>query len=225
MPLVRWKDLCVDATDMSVAAGFWAPVLDLTAEPHPERSTVTCLDGEPPERVTWVNQVPEPKAVKNRVHLDLVRPVGGLLAAGATVLHEPSPGWEWHVLADPEGNEFCVFGPESREAATALVVDSRDAVHVAAWWADVLGATPSPGPDGGLRWLRDVPGLPYDVWKFVQVPEPRTVKNRWHWDVVCDDVDALLGKGATLLRGPDDDIGWHILADPEGNEFCAMRSG
>ena len=71
---------------------------------------------------------------------------------------------------------------------------------MAAWWADVLGATLSPGPEGSKRWLRDVPGLPFDVWKFVQVPEPKTVKNRWHWDVVCDDVDALRRQGRDVLR-------------------------
>jgi hypothetical protein len=56
------------------------------------------------------------------------------------------------------------------------------------------------------------------------VPEPKAVKNRVHWDLVCDDVDALVAKGATLLRGPDDDIDWHVLADPEGNEFCVFPS-
>jgi glyoxalase superfamily protein len=224
MPLARWKDLCIDATDMTVAAEFWALALGLAAERHPQRSTVTRLGGERPEQTTWVNKVPEPKTVKNRVHLDLVRDdVAGLVAAGATVLHEPSEGWEWHVLRDPEGNELCVFTPKPDEP-TALVTDAIDEQRMAAWWADVLGATLSPGPEGIRRWLRDVPGLPYDVWKFVQVPEPKTVKNRWHWDLVCDDIDALLARGATLLRVPDDDISWHVLADPEGNEFCAMTS-
>ena len=105
------------------------------------------------------------------------------------------------------------------------MVDAGDEEALAAWWADVLGARLAPGPEGRLRWLRDVPGLPFDVWKVVAVPEPKTVKNRWHWDVVCDDVDALLDSGATLLRRPDDDIDWHVLADPEGNEFCVFTSG
>jgi hypothetical protein len=39
---------------------------------------------------------------------------------------------------------------------------------------------------------------------------------------VCDDVDALVAKGATVLRRPDEDITWHVLADPEGNEFCLL---
>ena len=222
MPLARWQDLCLDATDSAVAARFWSQTLDLAIDVSDD--DVTCLRGEPPERTVWVNRVPEPKTVKNRVHLDLVRPdVDTLVGAGATVLHEPSPDWEWHLLIDPEGNEFCVFTPKPGEP-TALVADAVDQEAIAAWWADVLGATLSPGPEGIKRWLRDVPGLPYDVWKFVEVPEPKTVKNRWHWDVVCDDIDALVAKGATLLREPDDDIHWHVLADPEGNEFCAFSS-
>ena len=60
-----------------------------------------------------------------------------------------------------------------------------------------------------------------EVWKFVGV-DPKTVKNRWHWDVVSQDVDELVRRGATLLRGPDDDIDWHALADPAGNEFCVF---
>ena len=54
------------------------------------------------------------------------------------------------------------------------------------------------------------------------VPEPKTVKNRIHWDVDVDDVQRLLDHGATVLRGADDVVSWHVLADPEGNEFCAF---
>ncbi len=57
--------------------------------------------------------VPEPKTGKNRMHLD-VRADGieELLAAGAKVLREPRGAAYWHVLADPAGNEFCVFPSE-----------------------------------------------------------------------------------------------------------------
>jgi hypothetical protein len=60
---------------------------------------------------------------------------------------------------------------------------------------------------------------------FAPVPEPKTVKNRIHWDVWADDVQPLLDAGATLLRARDDEIGWDVLADPEGNEFCVFRPG
>ena len=101
-------------------------------------------------------------------------------------------------------------------------MDSSDAPADAAWWADVLGARTAEAPDGTPRWVADVPGLPFDVWKFVSVPEPKTVKNRWHWDVVAADVEALVRKGATVLRDPGGDLDWHVLADPSGNEFCVF---
>ena len=54
------------------------------------------------------------------------------------------------------------------------------------------------------------------------MPEPKTVKNRIHWDVSAAAVQPLLDAGATLLRARDDEISWHVLADPEGNEFCVF---
>jgi len=57
---------------------------------------------------------------------------------------------------------------------------------------------------------------------FNKVPEPKTVKNRIHWDVSVADLQPLLDAGATLLRAKDAEIDWHMLADPEGNEFCAF---
>ena len=48
------------------------------------------------------------------------------------------------------------------------------------------------------------------------------MKNRIHWDVTVHAVAPLVEVGATVLREPGGDIGWHVLADPEGNEFCAF---
>ncbi|MDO9496048.1 MAG: VOC family protein, partial [Nocardioides sp.] len=67
-----------------------------------------------------------------------------------------------------------------------------------------------------------VPGAPFESFVFVAVPEPKTVKNRIHWDVDTPDIGLLIGDGARVLREPDDDISWTVLADPEGNEFCAF---
>ena len=63
--------------------------------------------------------------------------------------------------------------------------------------------------------------LPFDYLCFVPVPEPKAAKNRIHWDVVTADIPGLVAKGARVLREPDGDISWHVLGDPEGNEFCA----
>ena len=224
MPLAHWKDLCVDATDARVTARFWDRALGGGRIEHQDNGDAA-LHGEVPEQTVWINQVPEPKTVKNRVHLDLLLPsVEPLLDAGAVVMRDVDDGEvRWRVLADPEGNELCVFAPGDGEPS-ALVVDAAKPEDIAAWWADVLGATLRPGPDGRLRWLSEVPGLPFDVIKFVPVPEPKVVKNRWHWDVSCDDEPELVARGARVLRQPDDEVRWHVLADPEGNEFCAFTS-
>ncbi len=89
----------------------------------------------------------------------------------------------WTVLTDPEGAELCLF--DDGDAPSALVVDSADPVADARWWAEVLGGRLVAAPDGLRRWV-DVPGMPFDVMKFVGVDEPKTVKNRVHWDVGSD---------------------------------------
>jgi len=224
MPLARWKDLCLDATDMSVAAEFWAAALDLRLEPRSE--AVTLLRGDVSEQATWVNRVPEPKTVKNRVHPDLRHDLDQLLALGATVLRAPDDEISWHVLADPAGNEFCCFRrrPDQPEldGFVDLIVDSADPAADASWWAEILGGVVGEADEVPWRWVENAPGTPFLNLVFNPVPEPKTVKNRWHWDVVSDDPDGLVAAGATRLRGPGDDIDWHVLADPAGNEFCVF---
>jgi hypothetical protein len=63
--------------------------------------------------------------------------------------------------------------------------------------------------------------MPYTL-DFVKVPEPKTVKNRIHMDLAVGDIEPLLDLGATVVRPQGGDIAWHVLADPEGNEFCAF---
>lgn len=59
----------------------------------------------------WIVPVPERKTGKNRMHLDVFGSTDELVALGASVVRHREPGIEWDVLADPEGNEFCVFQP------------------------------------------------------------------------------------------------------------------
>jgi glyoxalase superfamily protein len=220
MALARWKDLCLDAADPSVAASFWGTVLGLEASIQDSGDAV--LRGSSPGQTIWVNRVPEPKSVKNRVHLDLVGPpLDTWLDLGASVLQKVTYDHvSWTVLADPEGNELCVF--DQADAPTALVVDSADPEGDARWWGEVLGGEVVVAPGGLRRWVTEVDSLPWQVVKFVGVAEPKTVKNRVHWDVVCDDVPGLVDRGSRLLRAPDDEVSWHVLADPAGNEFCAF---
>jgi hypothetical protein len=92
---------------------------------------------------------------------------------------------------------------------------------LAAWWAEVLGGR-LVDTERGFSYVDRVPGAPYDSLDFIPVPEPKTVKNRVHLDVTTADLDALVAAGATVLRARDADLGWTVLADPAGNEFCAF---
>jgi predicted enzyme related to lactoylglutathione lyase len=111
--------LVVDCADLDRADAFWCAVLGYVS-PWPSSNQYRALrpaDGDGIELL--LQQVPEVKRAKNRMHLDLrVREldteVDRVVALGAQRLSaEPvaEHGWTWHVLADPDGNEFCVLQP------------------------------------------------------------------------------------------------------------------
>ncbi|HZM80165.1 MAG TPA: VOC family protein [Candidatus Limnocylindrales bacterium] len=98
------------------------------------------------------------------------------------------------------------------------VVDAADPARLARWWAQVLGLK--------VVYERpDVVALPGLI--FERVPERKTAKNRLHFELDSDDlgadVEKLLDMGARHVdigQGPA--VGWVVLADPEGNEFCVL---
>ena len=108
----------------------------------------------------------------------------------------------------------------------AVALDVNDHDRMVAFWAAVLDAEPFDVEDG----FASLPlggDLTLDV---IRVPEPKTVKDRLHLDLVATDrtqgeeVARLLALGATRADvGQADDVTWVVLADPEGNEFCVLR--
>jgi len=216
-----FKDLCLDSTDPRLVAPFWSSALGLTLEYQDSGDAV--LRGTEPTQTMWINTVPEPKTVKNRVHLDLhTDEIDTLLALGATVQPEQNDEDPWTVLADPEGNDLCGFVRAADRVPAykvyELAVDSADADAIGGWWADVFGLELQQQEGKPWRWLEDVPGMPFEAWVFAPVPEPKTVKNRMHWDLAGDVAD-FEARGATRLW---DTPHWTVLADPEGNEFCVF---
>jgi hypothetical protein len=222
MAIATWQDLCIDALDADRLGRFWAELLGLTYLAHDDGDAQ--LDGPTPEHRVWINTVPEPVTVKQRVHLDVhVASVDDVLALGATPQDVES--FRWKVLRDPEGGELCVFERDSDDERLIgyrlyeIVVDSADPYSIARWWADALGATYGEKEGEGEAWVEEIPGAPFECLVFGSVPEPKTVKNRIHWDVRTDDLALLTDAGATVL---DTQPGWTVMADPEGNEFCAF---
>ncbi|KNB54248.1 VOC family protein [Streptomyces caatingaensis] len=108
----RFKDLVLDATDYQSLADWWCAALGYVRRPVPEGERTAPI-GDPAGvgPVIWIVPVPEPKTVKNRMHLDVWGDTERLVALGATVIRRRDDEIEWDVLADPEGNEFCVFTP------------------------------------------------------------------------------------------------------------------
>ncbi|MFJ3406016.1 VOC family protein [Promicromonospora sp. NPDC090134] len=125
--MARIHDVVFDCRHPASLARYWAVVLDgYAVAPYddeelarlrtlgvhdPEDDPSVLVEGPAGAPRLFFNRVPEPKTVKNRVHLDVRAPdrdaeVARLVAAGASEVgrHE-----DWVVLADPEGNEFCVF--------------------------------------------------------------------------------------------------------------------
>jgi hypothetical protein len=213
----RIHSITFDCRQWEPLVEFWSQASTFVEDPddpnNPGDPVGMLVDPDSGARLLFI-PVPEPKTVKNRVHVDLraADTPGDLLSR--------QDGFT--VRADPEGNEFCVFpGPGAPELA-AVCTDSPDPAAIAAWWAPLLGARVEPGPDGVPRYLAGGAGFAEGVlWKFVPVDDPRTVKNRWHWDVYAEPAD-LVAAGAVVLRERDDAIRWTVLADPDGNEFCAF---
>jgi predicted enzyme related to lactoylglutathione lyase len=111
--------IVVDCTDLARAAAFWSAVLGYTTYGPPFEQYQSLVPAEGRGIEVLLQQVADSKLAKNRLHLDLRTAdleveVGRVISLGATRLtREPviEAGWRWHVMADPDGNEFCVLQP------------------------------------------------------------------------------------------------------------------
>ncbi|MFT4287597.1 VOC family protein [Nocardioides sp.] len=115
-------------------------------------------------------------------------------------------------------------------------VDCRNAYELSEWWKGLLDYTELPDdpnePGHELCLILD-PETGHRVL-FIEVPEEKAVKNRLHFDLRPrertrdEEVEAVVALGATVvadlrgIHGPGS--GWVVMADPEGNEFCILRS-
>ncbi len=242
----RLVHLVVDANDPAGLARFWASALDwVIADETAEEIDIWPAGYQYPDPsavpLVFV-PVPEPKTGKDRVHLDLatisaahqtelVSRLRDLGAAPADIGQGDVP---WVVLADPEGNEFCVLEPRDIYLDTgpvaAILTDCADPAAVARFWVDAAGWQIKYAEDH-IVGLRSAGGTgPY--LEFLRVPDPKQVKNRIHPDVApyrgddpAAEVARLHSLGASLADvGQGGDESWTVLADPEGNELCVLSA-
>ncbi|HET9051549.1 MAG TPA: VOC family protein [Candidatus Dormibacteraeota bacterium] len=123
----RLCEIVVDCADAELVGRFWSDVLGWPLVSDPEGYCWLSATGAPDALPLLVFVgVPEPKSVKNRVHLDIRAEGSGepdelaqlqaaeldrLVALGARRIDVGQGEVPWVVLADPEGNEFCLLGP------------------------------------------------------------------------------------------------------------------
>ncbi len=230
--------MVVDATDPVALASFWADLLGWDLE---EEDGFAGATGKGTVRRLEFVPTTEKKTTKNWMHFDLSSAsvddqrdtVRRAIELGASKIDVGQGTDATHsVLADPEGNEFCVLEPENNFVDRtgrlgSLTCDGS--VAVGHFWSSVLGWP--------LVWDRDDETAirsPEGTGPFITFGPPvvpKRTKNRLHIDVAGyagDDqgaeVQRIESLGARRVDIGQGDVPWIVLADPDGNEFCVLTS-
>jgi catechol 2,3-dioxygenase-like lactoylglutathione lyase family enzyme len=227
--------LSFDAKDPAVLTQFWAGVLGREAAAD---GTSLLPDDSTGFRLRFL-QSDVPKDRANQTHFDLTsQSLGEQEATVARALElggqhidiGQKPEEEHVVLADPEGNEFCVIEPGNNFLANTGVIGalSSDGTQaVGYFWSKALDwplvwdqdeETAIQSPNGGSKISWGGPPV-----------NPKAPKNRLHFDLVPSagsdvqaEVERLISLGAARLDSGQEDGDAIAMADPDGNEFCIL---
>jgi catechol 2,3-dioxygenase-like lactoylglutathione lyase family enzyme len=222
--------VCFDARDPQRLVTFWSALLGREAAGDtllPDDGTGFPIRFLPSDA---------PKVSQNRMHFDLTsesaqgqqETVARALELGARHIDVGQRPEEGHiVLADPEGNEFCVIEAGNNFLAGtgfvgALSCDGSQAVGY--FWSAALG-WPLVWDQNQETAIQSPLGGPKVTWGGPPL-DPKTGKGRVHYDLIAEgnpEVEAarLLSLGATRLGTGENRLS---LADPDGNEFCLLLS-
>ncbi|MGG5259777.1 VOC family protein [Phycicoccus avicenniae] len=233
------ENLVLDARDPQRLGAFWEALLGgrrLTDEPDIVETRLS-PEGAPVLDLC-MNTVPEPAPAHPRLHLDLLggdrqdEVVARALALGARHLDIGQGDVPWVVLADVEGNPFCVMEhrPEYRAGSpvAALPLDCADVERALAFWTAVSGWVPE---DSAMPAALRHPSGHGPLLELC--PEPRAKppgeKNRLHLDArlapgedLDEAVEMALDLGGREVDHGWGDLPWRVLTDPSGNEVCLL---
>ena len=230
--------LCVDANDPLCLARFWAGVLSWEMADEPDGGIALLPSDGTGFRIEFF-PTQEQKAGPNWMHFHLTstsledqqQTVARALALGARHVDVGQSPEEGHVvLADPEGNEFCVIEPDNTFLADCgffgeLACDGSQ--EVGYFWSDALG-WPLVWDQNGETSIRSPLGGPKISWSGPPLI-PKTGKNWLHFDIAPPvhgdqqtEVDRLVSLGATRIDIGQGEVSWVVMADPDGNEFCVL---
>ncbi len=234
----RLVALCFDALDPLQLARFWGGVLrrELVEEAD---DVITLLPNDDTGFRIDFAPTQEPKTGPNQMHFHLTstsledqqETVERALELGARHVDVGQRPEEGHVvLADPEGNEFCVIPPDSAFLAgcgflAELACDGSQ--EVGYFWSEALG-WPLVWDQDQETAIQSQHGGTKISWGGPPVL-PKKGKNRMHIDIAPSagtgqqaEVDRLLTLGATRIDIGQGDVSWVVMADPGGNEFCVL---
>ncbi|MFJ8934991.1 VOC family protein [Streptomyces sp. NPDC102365] len=230
--------LSFDASRPADLARFWSGLLGWETVDDPQDGILLLPSDDTGFRLRFLPSQ-EPKTVQNRMHFDLTstslenqqRTVDRALALGGRHIDIGQLPEEKHVvLADPEGNEFCVIGPGNNFLADcgfvgALACDGSQ--EVGYFWSKALG-WPLVWDQDEETAIRSPHGGPKITWGGPPVA-PRTGRDRLRFDLAPTvdgdlqaEVDRLLSLGAKHIDGGQDDLGGVAMTDPDGNEFTVL---
>lgn len=229
--------LCIDARDPIRLSHFWADVLGWEMSIASE-GIVSLLPNDDTGFQIDFSPTQEQKVGQNQMHFDLTstsiedqQQTARSLSLGAQHIDVGQRPEEGHVvLADPEGNEFCVIEPGNKFLIDcgfigALACDGSQ--EVGYFWSQALGWP--------LVWDRDQEtairsprGGPKITWGGPPLP-PKTGKCRLHFDIAppgdgnqLAEVERLISLGATRIDIGQGEVPRVVMADPDGHEFCVL---
>ena len=230
--------LCFDANDPLRLARFWADVLGWEMADDPRDGIALLPSDDTGFRIRFLPSQQQ-KTGQNRTHFDLTstsledqqETVARSLKLGARHIDIGQRPEEGHVvLADPEGNEFCVIEPGNKFLAGCGfigAVNGDGSQEVGYFWSKALG-WPLVWDQDQETAIRSPHGGPKFTWGGPPVA-PKTGKNRLHFDLAPPvngdqqaEVDRLASLGATRIDIGQGDVSWVVMADPDGNEFCVL---
>lgn len=230
--------LCCDANDPLRLARFWAGVLSWELADDARDGIALLPSDDTGFRIRFL-RTQEQKASQNQLHFDLTstslddqqQTVSRSLELRGRHIDIGQQPDEGHVvLADPEGNEFCVIEPDNNFLADCGIIGAlaRDgSQEVGYFWSEALG-WPLVWDQDQETAIRSQHGGPKITWGGPPLM-PKTGKNRLHFDIAPPghgdqqtEVDRLVSLGATCIDIGRGDASWVVMADPDRHEFCVL---